>query len=132
MKIRKMTSKTLITAFSYSLDDLDVVRNAEEIARRNGQSFSAYVVELLKKDGKTEKNEAPLADPLNLPRQQVTEPDVSYNTLDIYMPYTEIRDHIARLDDPKKLAILIQNGRVMETVATTRRKKIVKDTRIIK
>jgi hypothetical protein len=54
----------VVKTFTYPLEDADIVAKAKERAHRNGLSFSAYVMELLREENK--KNEEPHTDPINL------------------------------------------------------------------
>lgn len=120
MKIMKKVS--VVEAFSCPLDKLDVVEKAREVARRNGMSFSAYVVDLLERE--YQKKVEPQVGPLNLPRQQVTESGMNTNTLDAFMPYSDLAKRVSEIDDKEKLYVLKKNGHVIETIASTKLKRI--------
>lgn len=112
-------TNSIIETFSYQFNDMDVVKKAKDLARRNGISFSAYIMNLLEEEVK-KKVEAQ-TDPLNLSRQErVTKSGNNTSTLDAFMPYDKLRDRVSQIDDTTTLSNLIRNGHVIETVARTK------------
>lgn len=90
----KMTN-SVVETFSYQFKDIEEVKKAKEIARRNRISFSAYVMELLREENK--KNGQPRTDPLNLSKRLLnsTRPTNNNMSLDLYiLSQEEINEHL--------------------------------------
>lgn len=91
-------------------------------------AFLKERLEQLTRD-KQKKGKALEENPLNLPKANCPETTVNSNiknTLDLYMDYRQIIEHIKTVDDINRLSRLQKNGQIMLSVARTKKLRMLK------
>jgi hypothetical protein len=114
--------KTIVTSFSYSTEKLDIIEQAEDLAKRRGQSFSQFLIALMEEQ--VQKNrEALIRDFSAVRSSQNSNVPKLYEPLDRWKEYADMLS----VDELRKFeAQAMQINKVANAWHSTKRSQLQK------
>lgn len=120
-------TNSVIETFSFPIEKHEAIKRAKEIAKRNGISFSKYIIELIEQD--QEQDNEKKVNPLNLNQTKTLFGKQNNNTLDVYLNPDKhiLSKEIHQLSSKEKLYTIRDNAYAIRAIAQTRLNKLIKN-----